>query len=55
VLKSEESEEECEFTDGADDEEFEFNENTFQKRFAGADNFSASKGPSVEIVLRRNW
>jgi hypothetical protein len=34
-LESEESEEECEFTDG-EDEEFEFNENAFQKLFAGA-------------------
>jgi hypothetical protein len=43
--QSEESEEECEFTDG-EDEEFEFNENAFQKLFAGAYNTTGSVGES---------
>jgi hypothetical protein len=36
-----ESEEECEFTDG-EDEESEFNENDFQNLFAGANDISVS-------------
>jgi hypothetical protein len=55
-LESEESEEECEFTDG-EDEEFEFNENAFQKLFAGANlnttgSVSDSKGPRVHRYQR---
>jgi hypothetical protein len=41
----ENNEEECEFTDGEDDEKFELNENAFQKLFAGTNNLSASEDP----------
>jgi len=47
--ESEESEEECEFTDGEenDSEELEFDENAFQKLLAEAKNIGASEGPNL--------
>jgi hypothetical protein len=44
--ENEESEEECEFTDR---EEFEFNENAFQKLFTGAYNISVSEGSRLHF------
>jgi hypothetical protein len=40
----------CEFTDGENDEEFEFHKSAFQKRFAGANNLSTNEGPSILSV-----
>jgi hypothetical protein len=51
--ESEESEEECEFTDGEDDEELEFNENAFQKLFTGAKNISGSEGLNLRARYQR--